>query len=54
MFSPWLNRANKKGIIDNFEPISETEINLDLEKEYVDEFKTLIEISELDMELKID
>mgnify|MGYP001588280392 FL=1 len=54
VFSPWLNRANKKGIIDNFEPISETEINLDLEKKYIDEFKTLIEVSELDMELKID
>tara|TARA_B100000959_G_scaffold285674_1_gene361220 strand:+ start:12516 stop:13190 length:675 start_codon:yes stop_codon:yes gene_type:complete len=54
VFSPWLNRANKKGIIDNFEPISETELNLDLEKKYIDKFKTLIEVSELDMELKID
>ena len=35
-------------------PISETELNLDLEKKYIDKFKTLIEVSELDMELKID
>lgn len=54
VFSPWLNRANKKGIIDNFEPVSETEMNLHLEKEYIDEFKELIEFSELPMELKID
>jgi len=54
VFSPWLNRANKKGIIDNFEPISETEINLDIEKEFIDEFKGLIEFSEIPMEMKID
>ena len=54
MFSPWLNRANKNGIIDNFEPVSEKEILVDLEKEYLDEFKGLIEFSELPMELKID
>lgn len=54
VFSPWLNRANKNGIIDNFEPVSEKEILVDLEKEYLDEFKGLIEFSELPMELKID
>lgn len=54
VFSPWLNRANKKGIIDNFEPISESEIKLDLEKDFIDEFKGLIEFSEIPMEMKID
>lgn len=54
VFSPWLNRANKKGIIDNFEPVSESEMILDLEKECIDEFKGLIEFSEIPMELKID
>ena len=54
VFSPGLNRANKKGIIDNFEPVSESEMILDLEKECIDEFKGLIEFSEIPMELKID
>jgi len=54
VFSPWLNRASKKGIIDNFEPRSETEMNLQLEKSYIDEFKGLIEFANLPMELKID
>lgn len=40
-FSIWLNKANKKKIIDNFKPITDKEIDLDLEREYLEELKNV-------------
>jgi len=40
-FSIWLNKANKEKIIDNFKAITDEEINLDLEREYLKELKNI-------------
>jgi len=40
-FSVWLNKANKKKILDNFVTISQEEVSLDLEREYLEELKNI-------------
>lgn len=40
-FSVWLNKANKKKILDNFVTISQEEVSLDLEREYLQELKNI-------------
>lgn len=40
-FSIWLNKANKAKIINNFKAITDEEIHLDLEKEYLTELNNI-------------
>ena len=43
--SPWLNRANKKGLIDNFDFNGTNEVEFDTEREMYDKVKELLPYS---------
>lgn len=54
VISPWLNVSVKNSILDNFKVIDEKNFKFDLEKSEIENFKSLIKKSNLDIELTYD